>query len=384
MALVPDVEAGVEFRPSAFVEIVGGRGERLEIVVRAADAPRVAALAERVTEAVEARTGLVPRVEERERELPVVMLHWDEARLARLGLDRDALESQLRAALELGRAGRVSIPSVAREILVERTTDDDPSGLPVGPAAGRLVPLGALARLETGLRPALIRREDGRPTQRLVVSHPEQAREGLDAISLERLLQGLPLAADETLRLGGEAREVSRSFSQLRLALVLSVALVFLTLAALYESFLLPLLIMTTLPTAAGGALVALAVTGQTLNVLSFLGLILLGGIVVNNAIVLVQRIEQLRSEGRDEADALRRAMSERYRPILMTTLTTLLGMLPLALLGGQGMELRRALSTAVVGGLVTATFASLLLVPALHGLLERYRGRRAPRESRR
>jgi hydrophobic/amphiphilic exporter-1 (mainly G- bacteria), HAE1 family len=115
-----------------------------------------------------------------------------------------------------------------------------------------------------------------------------------------------------------------------------------------------------------GGALGLLLVTGQSLDVLSFLGLILLGGIVVNNAIVIVHRAEEHRRAGLTLDEALRRAGAERYRPILMTTLTTLAGMLPLAVLGGEGAELRQSLATAVIGGMVTSTYASLLLAPVL------------------
>ena len=127
----------------------------------------------------------------------------------------------------------------------------------------------------------------------------------------------------------------------------LSLVLVFLTVAALYESLVTPLVVMSTVPVALGGALGLLAVAGQTLNILSFLGLILLAGIVVNNAIVLVHRVEDHRRAGRELDVAIRLAGAERYRPILMTTLATIAGMLPLALLGGEGVELRRALALA-------------------------------------
>ena len=129
---------------------------------------------------------------------------------------------------------------------------------------------------------------------------------------------------------------------------------------------------MSTVPVALGGALGLLAVTGQTLNVMSFMGLILLAGIVVNNAIVLVHRAEDHLKGGSRMDEALRLAGSERYRPILLTTLTTVAGMIPLALLGGEGVELRRALALAVIGGMTTSTFASLLLVPVLYRFTHR------------
>jgi HAE1 family hydrophobic/amphiphilic exporter-1 len=226
----------------------------------------------------------------------------------------------------------------------------------------QVVPLGALAKLSPGARPADLERQDGRPAVRLAF---DGAVRDPDA-----LIAGLAGGVDEELAPGGKALELIRAFGQLRLALALSLVLVLLTLAALYESFRLPLVVMSTIPVALGGALGLLLATGQSLDVLSFLGLILLGGIVVNNAIVIVHRAEEHRRAGEALDEALRRAGAERYRPILMTTLTTLAGMLPLALLGGEGAELRQSLATTVIGGMVTSTFASLLLVPVLQRAL--------------
>jgi HAE1 family hydrophobic/amphiphilic exporter-1 len=124
---------------------------------------------------------------------------------------------------------------------------------------------------------------------------------------------------------------------------------------------------MAALPFAAAGALVALLVTGQSLNVMSLIGLVFLGGVVVNHTVVLLDRAEQLRRTGIDAAEAMRAAAADRYRPVIMTTVTAILGMLPLAILGGPGVELRRAVAIAVTGGLVTATIGTLLIIPLLY-----------------
>ena len=387
---LPDVSARVLERPGALTVVAGAGQDDFEVVVSAADEAGVIALARRISAEVESGTGLRPAASRKRRQLPVFRLRWDEQRLARLSLDRNELERQTRVALQREQAGRIDMVGVRPEILVESGLAASPGLLTLGPidtqagsangdAQARIVPLAALASIEPGLRPALLYREDGRPAIRLQLESTGETARARDAIGLADLLAGIPLAADENARLAGAAQEVASSFHQLRLALLLSLLLVFLTLAAVYESLLLPLLIMTTVPAAGGGAFGLLALTGQSLNIMSFLGLILLGGIVVNNAIVLVHRIEQHRRAGQPEATAVRDAVAERYRPILMTTLTTMIGMLPLALLGGEGVELRRALATAVLGGLVTATFASLLFVPALHAIVEPFRSRVIP-----
>jgi HAE1 family hydrophobic/amphiphilic exporter-1 len=365
LARLPDVEAWVAPRTSAFVEPIERAGRRLEVLATAATPERAAALANRVRErlANSPGNGLRESAVRRNRPRPALLLTWDATRLAGMGADRARLEEQVRQGIGEVWAGRVRIDGVEPEILVRPPGGQDPELLPIGTAS--IVPLRALARIAPGLRPAVLERLDGRSAERLVFEG--NIRDTPDAGNPEALLDGLSRSADERVAPAGQALELRRAFSQLRLALALSLLLVFLTVAALYESFRLPLVVMATVPVAAGGALGLLAVTGQTLNVLSFLGLILLAGIVVNNAIVLVHRIQEhlLRGEAIDEA--IRAAARERYRPILMTTATTIAGMLPLALLPGEGVELQRALAIGVIGGMVTSTFASLLLVPVLY-----------------
>lgn len=359
LARLPDVEAWVEPRTSAFVEPIERAGRRVEVVATAATPERAAELAGRVRESLDG-TPLREVAARRNRPQPALLLTWDATRLAAMaatGADRDRIEEQVRQGLGEQRAGRVRIDGVEPEILVRAPEAQDPELLPVG--AGEIVPLRALARMRPGLRPPVLERLDGRPAERLTF-------EG-EARDPEALLAGVSRSADERVAPEGQALELRRAFSQLRLALALSLLLVFLTVAALYESFRLPLVVMATVPVALGGSLGLMAATGQTLNVLSFLGLILLAGVVVNNAIVLVHRIQERLELGEPMDEAIRGAGGERYRPILMTTATTIAGMLPLAILPGEGVELQRALAIGVIGGMVTSTFASLLLVPVLY-----------------
>lgn len=353
---LPEVEVRVEPRTSAFVEPLERSGRRLEVVALAATPEKAAVLAGRAAERLHA-AGLRETGAHRNRPHEAMLLAWDLPRLAAAGVDRGRMEGQIRLALSDRTAGRVRLDGVEPEIQVKPPEPPDPALLPVAAESG-VVPLGALARIDRGARPADLERQDGRPAVRLAFDGTSR--------NPEALLADLPVGADEELAPGGRALELARSFGQLRLALALSLVLVFLTLAALYESFRLPLVVMSTVPVGLGGALGLLLVTGQSLDVLSFLGLILLGGIVVNNAIVIVHRAEEHRRAGLTLDEALRRAGAERYRPILMTTLTTLAGMLPLAVLGGEGAELRQSLATAVIGGMVTSTYASLLLAPVL------------------
>ncbi|HEV7516960.1 MAG TPA: efflux RND transporter permease subunit [Thermoanaerobaculia bacterium] len=368
LARLPGIEVRVEPRASAFVESIERTGRQLEVVATAPTPERAQGLARRTVGRL-ARAGLREAGDWQDRPRAALLLAWDLPRLAALGADRDRLEEQVREGLGERNAGRARIEGAEPEILVRPTLPEEPALLPVllpGTAkAGTVVPLAAVARLADGTRPPALEREDGLPAVRL-------AFEGGEPGDPEALLAAVPRAAGEEVALRGQALELRQAFGQLRLALVLSLVLVFLAVAALYESLATPLVVMSTVPVALGGALGLLAAAGQTLNVLSFLGLILLAGIVVNNAIVLVHRIEDHRQAGRGMEEALRLAGAERYRPILMTTLTTISGMLPLALLGGPGVELRRALALAVLGGTATSVFASLLLVPVLYRFARR------------
>ncbi|MEP7011872.1 MAG: efflux RND transporter permease subunit [Acidobacteriota bacterium] len=390
LARLPDVETWIEPRPSAFVDAIQSAGRRLEVVATAADPARAEALAARAATALGATSKERRRAASSDRPQAAVLLSWDLARLAALGLDRAAVETQVRQSLGDQVAGRVHLEGVEPEILVRAVEPADPRLLPVSlPASaelggsGGVVPLAALARLVPGARPSYLERQDGRPAARRAF----ESVHGDPEAALARLNQTTKRGAGEEISLAGQALELRRAFGQLRLALLLSFALVFLTVAALYESFRIPLVVMVTVPVALGGALGLLLLAGQSLNILSFLGLILLGGIVANNAIVLVHRIEENRravpmapmaldaaapaESPRDRITAaIRRAAAERYRPIVMTTLCTLAGMLPLAALGGPGVELRRSLALAVMGGTLTSVFASLLLVPVLYRAL--------------
>ncbi len=398
---LPGIEVEISIRRSAIAAAVERSSRRLEIELTAATVPRAEALAERVVESLQAAgievrrgSGLSGAGAERSQRHPTFVLTWDSWRLAEIDEGGDGtattdLETQVRAALGGFHAGRADIEGAEPEILVAATRPDDPRLIPLRPDGVRsdahvvtpeVVPLAALAQVEHRFEPPPIVRLGGRPAVRLSASSPaDTSSAGISSAGtssgsatpdwrrLEQILAGMPLAMDERIRLGGQAHEMRRSFDQLRLALALALVLVFLTVAALYESLAMPLVVMITVPVAAAGAILALVSTSQSLNVMSFLGVILLTGIVVNNAIVLVHRIRQIAVSGRSSLAAVREAASERYRPILMTTLTTLLGMIPLAALGGEGAEMRGALAIAVIGGLVTSLYASLLVVPVLH-----------------
>lgn len=351
---VAGVRLSVHRKRSAFIESISGDADRIEIVASAATEREAAALAARVRDRMQ-HAGFTRDDDDRARGQTAMLLRWSDALL---GAERRNAEQQVRSAMGASDVGQSEIARAEAAILLQPVTPAEWSLVPVR-HGDQVVPLPALANARIAERRAVAVRDEGRPAWRL-------------AFRGEATLPPLDAQHTEQIRLAGHARELADAFAQMRIAFLLAAILLYLTIAAFYESLVLPLLVMSALPFAGGGAFVSLLVTGQSLNVMSLIGLIFLGGVVVNHAVVLIDRAEQLRKSGAPPWDAIREAAASRYRPVIMTTLTALLGMLPLAILGGPGVELRRAVAVAVTGGLITATIGTLLVIPLLYRVIDR------------
>ena len=184
-------------------------------------------------------------------------------------------------------------------------------------------------------------------------------------------LDTLKVPAGYKVSQGGAAQDQNEAFAQMAQALALSVALMYVLMALLFESLLFPFIVMLSLPLALVGAFGLLALTGNTLNLMSMIGMILLTGLVGKNAILLVDYTNHLRKRGVGRTEALLRAGPTRLRPILMTSAALILAMLPLAMKLGEGGEWRAPLAVAVIGGLLTSTFLTLLVIPAVYTLVD-------------
>jgi HAE1 family hydrophobic/amphiphilic exporter-1 len=195
---------------------------------------------------------------------------------------------------------------------------------------------------------------------------------GAVAADIRSELKAIALPAGVMASLSGQEEEMARSLRSLLMAMGLAIFLVYLVMASQFESFLHPFVIIFTLPLGAIGVIVALFLTGTSINIVAMIGMVMLAGIVVNNAIVLIDAINQRRNEGMDKHAAILDAASSRLRPILMTTATTVLGLAPMALGLGEGAELRGPMAITVIGGLVMGTFLTLLVIPVVYSLLDR------------
>ena len=238
-------------------------------------------------------------------------------------------------------------------------------------AGSRQVRLASLATVQLAAGPADIQRI-GQKRVALVSAHVEHGDLALAGTQARALLDAIPHPQNVSSRLGGQAEEMEASFESLRLALLLALVLVYLVMASLFESLLHPFVIMFTVPLAAVGAVLAILATGISISVVVFIGAILLVGIVVNNAIVLVDRVNRLRLRGMPRRAAVVAGAQQRFRPIVMTTATTVLGLLPMAVGLGEAAELRAPMAITVIGGLLVATLLTLVVIPVVYDLVDR------------
>jgi HAE1 family hydrophobic/amphiphilic exporter-1 len=307
---------------------------------------------------------------------PEVQISFDRDRLAAMNLDPASASRLVRNAVQGEAATQFSDLDRKLDVRVrasaeERSMVTSLANLEVGRSQGRAVPLGAVAAVTVARGPAEIRRIS---QQRAAVVSANL--EGRDLASAARDIQaaigGLEVPPGAKVALAGQNRELGESFGSLRFALLLAVFLVYLVMASQFESLLHPFVIMFTLPMALAGVVVTLLVTGTSVSVMVLIGLVVLAGIVVNNGIVLIDYTKQLRARGVSKVDALVEAGRVRLRPILMTTLTTVLGLLPMALGFGEGAEVRSPLALTLIGGLSAATLLTLIVLPVVYATFDR------------
>jgi HAE1 family hydrophobic/amphiphilic exporter-1 len=231
------------------------------------------------------------------------------------------------------------------------------------------IPLRELVTTHEEVGPAEVRHRD---QGRVIEIYADRAGSALDeAITAVRAaLAEVPPPKGVRVEIGGAGEERTRSFRDLAFAFGLALILVYMILAAQFESFVHPLTILLAVPLSIVGGTLALAATGEGLNTMSLIGAVILVGIVVNDAIVKVEFINQLRAQGLGMRDAILEAGRKRLRPILMTTVTTVLGLLPMALGFGRGADLRQPLAVVVIGGLTSATMLTLIVVPVAYSLV--------------
>lgn len=307
---------------------------------------------------------------------PEIQIHFDRERAAALGLNvyqiADRVVNKVRGRV----ATRYSWHDRKIDVLVrsreeDRASVEDIRQLIINPESEHPVTLEAVANIVVGIGPSEIRRIDQERVA-LVTANLKHGDLGKAAEEIMSIIKDMNIPKDVIAEISGQNEEMNVSFRSLQFALLLAVFLVYLVMASQFESFLHPFVIIFTIPLAIIGAVFALWITGSKISLVVFIGSILLAGIVVNNAIVFIDRINQMRSKGMEKMKAIVEAGQSRLRPIIMTMMTTTLALLPLAIGIGEGAEVRAPMAITVIGGLTISTLLTLIVIPVVYSILDR------------
>ena len=310
-----------------------------------------------------------------EQGFPEIQIRFDQDRAASLGLTTrqiaDAVVKKVRGEV----ATRYSFRDRKIDVLVraqegDRASVEDIRQLIVNPGSARSVRLSSVADVVATTGPSEIHRAD-QTRVAIVSANLRDIDLGAAVQEVEQMVAANPLT-DVQMHIGGQGEELAQSLNSLLFAFGLAIFLVYLVMASQFESLLHPFVILFTIPLAMVGAVLALLVTGNTISVVVFIGLILLVGLVTKNAIILIDKVNQLREAGVAKREALVEGARSRLRPIIMTTLCTLFGFLPLAVAMGEGAEVRSPMAITVIGGLLVSTLLTLVVIPVVYDLLDR------------
>jgi len=313
-----------------------------------------------------------------EQGFPEIQIHFDQDRAGALGLTTRQIADVVVKKVRGDVATRYSFRSRKIDVLVrareaDRATVDDIRRLIVNPGSSNPVTLDSVADVVATTGPSEIHRAD-QVRVAIVSANLHDIDLGTAVREVNDMVAKAPggLGAGIGLHIGGQGEELSQSIQSLLFAFGLAIFLVYLVMASQFESLLHPFVILFTIPLALVGAILALLITRSTVSVVVFIGLILLVGLVVKNAIILIDKVNQAREGGMPKREALVEGARSRLRPIMMTTLCTLFGFLPLALAFGEGAEVRSPMAITVIGGLLVSTLLTLVVIPVVYDLLDR------------
>lgn len=352
------------------------QGDRLSIEVRGDNLEILKGLAEQVRQAMIETPGVVDAQTSQRAGFPEMVVEVDRDKASAMGLNVSTIAQTFKTAVGGSRSSMYRQEGDEYNILVrlrepDRLAVDQVADVPLNLPGGRTTPAQSVVKMTRQEGPTQIDRRD---QQRIVVVSANIDDRDLGSIvsDIEREVALIGRPAGYEIRFGGEYEEQQEAFEQMTFAAILALVLVYMVMAAQFESWRDPFIVLFSAPLAAIGVVLALLLTDTTFNMQAFLGVIILVGIVVNNAIVLIDYANQLRRDhGYSPREAAITAGARRLRPILMTTSTTVLGLLPMALGLGEGGELQAPLARTVIGGLTSSTLITLVVIPAVYLLLE-------------
>lgn len=379
---IPGVTIRTRAGQGLFLLRMATRGsERIEVEIRGYDLPTSDVLAQRVKKAVEQVNGVTDARMSRVSGSPEELIVVDRQKVADMKLTVSQIANMLQTILSGTRAGYFREAGDEYTILVrvqdaERMDLREVLDLTLTNSDGQPVVLRNVVQVRPRTGPVRVERKD---QERVVTVYANISGRDMGSIlsDIRKKLRSIPVPRDFSILFGGDYEERQKAFRELALSFVLALVLVYMVMACQYESLRDPFVVMFSVPLAVIGVVVMLFLTNTTFNIQSFIGCIMLGGIVVNNAILLVDHTNLLRRrDGMPLREAIEEAGRRRLRPILMTATTTILGLFPLALGLGEGGEAQAPMARAVIGGLLSSTLITLVFVPTVYSIFERRRGK--------
>lgn len=388
-SLIPGAEIRVEAQSGLWILrrlFSSGDGtEAVQVELRGYDLDTADRIAREIQSRMERVEGVVDVRLSRREGRPEENLVFDRNKISSLGLSVEQVAGAVQTSIGGSRAGQFRVggdefPITVRLRPEDRLTLQDLDDISVRTPEGRTIPVSTLVDTKRGRAPTSIMRVNGQRVTYISANLERGVALGDVVGRIRNDLAGMPLPEGFSITFGGEYLEQQKAERDFMIAIIMALVLIYMVMAGQFERFLDPLIVMFSVPVAIVGVVPTLLLTGTSLNMQSIMGLVMLIGIVVNNAIVLVDYINLMRREHEMEIlPAVVEAGRLRLRPILMTTLTTILGLFPLALGWGAGAEIQASLARVVIGGLLASTLITLVLIPIVYvsanALLERARG---------
>ncbi|MFW6277591.1 MAG: efflux RND transporter permease subunit [Prolixibacteraceae bacterium] len=369
---IQGLEATFVQEQSALKAILGTDEAPVVVEVRGEDLEEIETIVNQVKEKMTGIEGLFNVKTSIEDGAPEVEIKVDRVRAGMYNLDINAVVTQIQDQLEGKNAGRLEREGEMQDITIKVPEKglNEINELTIT-SGDQVYRLSEIADIEFGVAPREIIRRNQNRIGKVTAQLEKEPALGHVAEQIRQEISPIELAPDYRVMVTGEEEKRQESMSNLGFALLLSVVLVYMVLASQFESLIHPFTILLTIPLAAVGSILIFFFLGNALNIMAVIGIIMLVGIAVNDSIILVDRINQLKRDGMDRKAAIVQAGQQRIRPIFMTSITTILALLPLTFGFGESASLRSPMALAVIGGLVTSTLLTLIVIPCVYDLFD-------------
>lgn len=385
--------AEISVEASGTMDMSSMTGDAISVTLRGDDYEKLSQTAEQLAGELAALPGAIEVSSSASEQVPEVEITLNRANASRFGLTAAAIGQAVRGELSGQTATQLKVNGEEITVTVRgdsraETSIDALKSVMIPTQTGGSVPLSLVANVDTVLAPQSINRLNQSRTVTITGGAADTVSTAEMSQAVQGVLDTFELPDGITCETGGEMEEMINTFTQLAYALVVALGLVYFVLASQFESFVMPVIIMTILPIGLLGSLFTLPLTGNKISMVAFIGVIMLAGTVVNSSIVLIDYMNIRRKRGEDKDTAILNACPRRVRPVLMTTLTTVLGLLPMVFSNGEGAEMMRPMAIVMITGMVVSTIVTLLFTPVYYSLIDsltqRVRTRSAERHARR